>query len=99
MEQMLDSVFIAVGSRSFALGSTVEQAPARAQEARQSSFGDKTDKTFALEGCRATAASELADRSHIMAVEFPSASARPKHHFAFDNRQLRDAFAQRLQVC
>jgi hypothetical protein len=94
-----DSVFIAIGSSSFAFGSTVEEASTTAQQARQSSSGDKAHQTFAFEGCRITAAAELAGRSHIMAVEYPSAPARPKHHFAFDHRQLRDAFVQRLQVC
>jgi hypothetical protein len=94
-----DSVFIAIGSSSFSFGSTIEKACTGAREAQQSSFGDRTHGTFALEGCRATAAAELAGRSHIMAVEYPSAPAFPKHHFAFDNRHLRDAFVQRLQVC
>ncbi len=94
-----DAVFIAIGSSSFALGSTVEKAFTRAQPSQQSSFGDKAHQSFALEGCLATAAAELAGRSHIMAVEYPSAPERPKHHFAFDDRLLRDAFVQRLQVC
>jgi hypothetical protein len=94
-----DSVFIAIGSRSFAFGSTAEKAFTAAQEARQSSFGKKIHQTFALEGCRATAAAEFDGRNHIMVVEYPNSDpARSKHHFAFDDRQLRDAFVQMLEV-
>jgi hypothetical protein len=91
-----DSVFIAIGRRSFAFASTVEKAFSRSQDARQTSSSAR--KTFALEGCRAAAVAELAGRNHIMAVEFPSAPARPKHHFAFGDQLMRDAFVQRLQV-
>jgi hypothetical protein len=55
-------------------------------------------KILPLHSCRATAVAELAGRSHVMAVEFPSATAVPKHHFVFEDRCLRDAFIQRVQV-
>jgi hypothetical protein len=94
-----DSVFITIGSSRFAFGSNREKAFTRAQEAQQSSLCDDAHKTFALEGCHATAAAEFAGRNHIMAVEYLRDPARPKHYFAFEDRHLRDAFVQRLQVC
>ncbi len=90
-----DAVFIAIGS-SIAFGITVEKAVTRAQAAQQPVVAGKI---FPLHGCRATAVGELAGRSHVMAVEFSSATAVPKQHFAFEDQYLRDAFIQRLQVC
>jgi hypothetical protein len=87
--------FIAIGSSSFAFGITVEKAITRAQAAQQPFIAGKT---FPLHGCSAKAVGELAGRSHVMAVGFPSATAVPKHHFVFEDRCLRDAFIQRLQV-
>jgi hypothetical protein len=87
--------FIAIGSSNIAFGITVEKAISRAQATQQPFVAGKI---FPLHGWCATAVGELAGRNHVMAVGFPSATAVPKQHFAFEDRYLRDAFIQRLQV-
>ena len=94
-----DPAFISIGSRSFAFGSTADKAIARAQAMQQPSSGDAAAKfVVPLDGCRPTAVAALDGRSHVMAVEFPSAPAIPTHRFAFESSLLRDAYMRRLQV-
>ncbi len=90
-----DSVFIAVGSSSFAFGSTREKAVART-EARSAYDGDKA---LPLQGCRPKAVDLHAGRSHVMSVTFSTAhKSIPEQCFAFENDMTRDAFMQKLQV-
>ena len=90
-----DSVFIAVGSSSFAFGSTREKAVARAE----APTADDSDKVIPLQGCHPRAVAQHAGRAHVIAIAVPTAfKTIPEQCFAFENDITRDAFMQKLQV-